>query len=300
VKRIGESVYRVKSENGSDTYDVSSTDLGWVCSCPDHKFRGVKCKHIFAVEILFALHKEVKVARIEPISIGCCIYCKSPSIVKDGLRYNKYETIQKFNCRGCGRHFRINLGFEKMHATPEMITSALQLYSTGESFRNIEKSLRLQGVKMSHVAIYKWVKTYVGLMHAYLEKTTPNVTDAWYADELHPEARGNSKYLFALMDDQIRFWVAQQVADTKYSSNIQPLLRHAKVIAGKRPNMFITDGASKFHDAFTKEFFTIANPRTRHISHIPLQGDHNINEMERMNGEVRDREKVMRGQIQPC
>ena len=50
-----------------------------------------------------------------------------------------------------------------------------------------------------------------------------------------------------------------------------------------------------FHDAFKKEFFTINNPRTRHISHIRLQGDHNNNKMERMNGEVRDREKAMSG-----
>jgi putative transposase len=293
VKRISESIYKVKSQNGNDDYDISSTDLGWVCSCPDHKFRGVKCKHIFAVEISFALHKEVELARIEPIDIGCCIYCKSPSIVKDGLRYNKYGAIQKFNCRTCNRYFTINLGFEKMHATPQMIRSALQLYFTGESFRNIQKFLRLQGVKMSHVAIYKRVKKYVSLMQAYLEKITPNVADAWRADELYLKVRGNPKYLFALMDDQTRFWVAQQVADTKYTSNIQPLLRHAKEIAGKRPNTFITDGAPNFHEAFMKEFFTIANPRSRHISHIRLQGDHNNNKMERMNGEVRDREKVM-------
>ena len=132
-------------------------------------------------------------------------------------------------------------------------------------------------------------------MKAYLEKITPNVADAWRADELYLKVRGNPKYLFALMDDQTRFWIAQQVADTKYTSNIRPLLQNAKEIAGKRPNTFITDGAPNFHHAFKKEFFTINNPRTRHISHIRLQGDHNNNKMERMNGEVRDREKVMRG-----
>ena len=35
--------------------------------------------------------------------------------------------------------------------------------------------------------------------------------------------------------------------------------------------------------------------RTEHIGHITIRGDHNNNKMERMNGEVRDREKVMRG-----
>ena len=175
-----------------------------------------------------------------------------------------------------------------------MITFALQLYFTGESFRNIQKFLKLQDVKITHVAIYKWIKKYVILMKAYLDKITPNVADAWRADELYIKIRGNPKYLFALMDDQTRFWIAQQVADTKYTSNIRPLFARAKEMTGKRPNTMITDGAANFHDAFNKEFWTRENPRTRHIQHIRLQGDHNNNKMERMN-EVRDREKVMRG-----
>jgi putative transposase len=54
-------------------------------------------------------------------------------------------------------------------------------------------------------------------------------------------------------------------------------------------------GAPNFHIAYNKEFFTLKKPRTRHIAHVRLQGDHNNNKMERMNGEIRDREKVMRG-----
>jgi hypothetical protein len=43
------------------------------------------------------------------------------------------------------------------------------------------------------------------------------------------------------------------------------------------------------------EFATLKHPKSRHIQHIRLQGDQNNNRMERLNGEVRDREKVMRG-----
>jgi transposase-like protein len=119
IKRISELVYNVKSQNGNGDYDVCSTDLGWVCSCSDHKFGGAKCKYVFAIEISFALRKEVEVARIEPIDRQCCIYRKSSWIVRDGLRHNRYGAIQKFNCRECNRYFTINLGFEKMHATPQ-------------------------------------------------------------------------------------------------------------------------------------------------------------------------------------
>ena len=69
----------------------------------------------------------------------------------------------------------------------------------------------------------------------------------------------------------------------------------SKRIAGKRPTAFITDGLPTYHLAFKKEFYSIKNPRSQHICHITLQGDHNNNKMERMNGEIRDREKTMRG-----
>jgi transposase-like protein len=36
-------------------------------------------------------------------------------------------------------------------------------------------------------------------------------------------------------------------------------------------------------------------PSCSHIRHIRLQGDRNNNKMERLNGEIRDREKTMRG-----
>ena len=183
IKRISELKYIVKSQNGNGGYDVCSTDLGGVCSCPDHKFRGVKCKHVFAVEISFALRKEVEVARIEPLDINCCIFCNSSNIVKDGLRHNKRGDIQKYECRDCNRYFTINLGFERMRATPQIITSALELYFTGESLRNVQKFLKLQGVSINHNTFYRWMKKYFGLMQSYLEKITPNVSDAWRADE---------------------------------------------------------------------------------------------------------------------
>ena len=132
-------------------------------------------------------------------------------------------------------------------------------------------------------------------MNKYLEQIKPNVSDIWRTDELYLKVKGDTKYLYALMDDQTRFWIAQQVADSKYSQDIQPLFKEGKQIAGRKPKVLISDGARNFHDAYRKEFYTLKNPRTKHIQQIRLQGDSHNNKMERMNGEVRDREKVMRG-----
>ena len=49
-------------------------------------------------------------------------------------------------------------------------------------------------------------------------------------------------------------------------------------------------------DAYMREFWTVKRRyKTLHIKHIHLQGDMNNNKMERLNGEFRDREKVVRG-----
>jgi putative transposase len=171
----------------------------------------------------------------------------------------------------------------------------MQLCFSGESFRNGKRFLELQGVKISHVAVYKWITKYVQLMGTYLDKLKPQVGNAWRTDELYVKVSGNLKYLYALMDNETRFWIAQQVSATKFIADVRPLFNKAKEIAGKRPNVLISDGAPNYNQAFKDQFFTRRLPRSGHIRHIRLRGDHNNNRMERLNGEVRDREKVMRG-----
>jgi putative transposase len=97
------------------------------------------------------------------------------------------------------------------------------------------------------------------------------------------------------MDDETRFGIAQQEAETKNNADITPLFSKGKEVAGVRPNTLISDGAPNFHTAFNRGLYTNKWPWTTHINHIRLQGDHNNNKMERMNIEIRDREKTMRG-----
>jgi transposase-like protein len=54
-----------------------------------------------------------------------------------------------------------------------------------------------------------------------------------------------------------------------------------------------------FAESFTKEFYTREKPQSRHISNITFKGQRNNNKMERLNGEFRDREKVVRGLKKP-
>ena len=299
VKCAVDGTYFVKSQSHSEEYQVMYGDSGWICSCCDHIYRGVQCKHIYAVEFSTLLREEVKKTTVQHVikllSSLNCKYCDSSNLIRWGVRHNKKSgDIQKYHCKDCKNYFTINAGFEGMHGTPQLITSAMQLYFTGESLRNVQKFLKLQGLKISHQTVWNWIKRYVSLMDGYLEKITPQVSNTWRTDELFLKVKGNTKYLYALMDDETRFWIAQQVADRKFTEDVRPLLKEGKLVAGKKPDMLISDGAMNFHDAYKKEYWSRIAPRTSHIRHIHIQGDHNNNKMERLNGEIRDREKTMR------
>jgi hypothetical protein len=51
------------------------------------------------------------------------------------------------------------------------------------------------------------------------------------------------------MEDDARFWIAQQIADKKYSSDIRMMYRNGVEKNGKEPNVLISDGANNFHQA---------------------------------------------------
>ncbi len=153
--------------------------------------------------------------------------------MKHGIRHNHGGDLQRFTCYDCQYRFTLNLGFEKMKATPQAITGAMQLYFTGESLRNVQRFLALHGVKISHVAVYKWIGKYVRLMEKYLEQVKPQVSETWRADELYLKVKGNLKYLFALMDDETRFWIAQEVSDGKETYDARRLFQKARELAGK-------------------------------------------------------------------
>ena len=294
--RISDNEYLVKSQSRESTvYSVRKMDTGWVCSCPDYQTRGVRCKHIFAVHFSQQIREEVrKNITIEPVEINGCLFCHSSNIVKTGIRRNKEYAIQRLKCHSCGRTFSLNIGFERMKHNPKAVTTAMQLYFSGESLRNTKEALKLMGVQVSHKTVYVWIKKYTNLMEEYLDKITPQVSDVWRTDELFIKVRGNLTYLFSMMDDETRFWISSMVADHKGVSDVRPMYRDAKEVAGKRPSVLISDGAPNFHTAFNKEFYSNKKD-SRHINHIHLKGDKNNNKMERLNGETRDREKVMRG-----
>jgi transposase-like protein len=133
-------------------------------------------------------------------------------------------------------------------------------------------------------------------MESYIDKIVPQVGGAWRADEIYVKVRGDLKYVFVMLDDETRYLIAHEVADRKEGHDASALLQKSKQVTQTKPKVFITDGLGSYAEAYQKEFWTVKRETgILHIKHIHLQKDYNNNKMERWNGKLRDREKVMRG-----
>jgi len=78
IKRIDSNTYEVLSQSGHGKYEVLKSSIDWMCQCPDHIYRGIKCKHIHAVLFSKSIRAEVAIRKISPINnLSECIYCHS-------------------------------------------------------------------------------------------------------------------------------------------------------------------------------------------------------------------------------
>lgn len=123
IKQMRIPTFKVRSQSGNGQYVVTN-GKGWDCTCPDHVYRGVECKHVFAVKFwlglkekigksdVFQLHREF----VEPTN---CRFCSSVEVIKWGYRKNKNLKVPRFKCKKCGLTFVVDEGFAKMRFDPK-------------------------------------------------------------------------------------------------------------------------------------------------------------------------------------
>ena len=289
--------FSVRSQTNPDKrYIVSRTNNGLVCECPDHQERKSDCKHI---KTTISIIKNNQCRRdnvfriIERALIKVCKYCDSGNLRKDGFRKNKSGKVRIMECLDCKKKFSDNFGFEKMRNDSRNITQAIQMYYQGMSTRDIECNFEMMGIDVDHSSIYDWICKYSIMVSDYLDEIIPRTSSRTMvrADEVWIKIAGNQDYLFASMDDDTRYWLASDVAETKFQHSADRLLELTKKKIGKSPTHFVTDGLQAYMKSSKKVF----GKKTNHVRHIHLKGDMNNNKMERLNGEIRDREKVFRG-----
>ena len=145
------------------------------------------------------------------------------------------------------------------------------------------------------MGVYKWLQKYGRIINVYIDQLEPELSQVWNADEMKVRCGGKWLWLWNVMDKNTRYLLATHVSENREASDARIAFIKAKKIAKEKPEVVITDGLHSYIEAFKKEFFTLRNPRTKHIAKAGIRARTNNNIIERLHGTIRERDKVMRG-----
>ena len=166
-------------------------DGRWCCTCPDHTYRKVECKHIWAVKLWLELRKKLETSKTQEGTVKCK-WCGSDKVIKYGHESGK----QVYKCKACNRKFVPDNEFRKLKYDPKIITTVLDLYFKGLSLRKIADHIKqFYGLKVSQICILKWIRKYIALMKEYVSDFIPQVGGKWHVDEMTVNVNGEYRWL---------------------------------------------------------------------------------------------------------
>lgn len=226
-----------------------------------------------------------------------CPKCKSTDMIKWGFRFNHTTKKRRYLCKKCGFTFTVDDGFWKTKKKREMITACLDLYMNGMSLRKVSnhtKQFSFDGV--SHSAIMKWLRKYSRMAQPFTESLPLTTCGVFHADEIFVKCNGEANYYWDLIDHETRFLVATNYSTERGVDGAKGLFEKARKRTDK-PNTVITDGLPAYVHTVYRGWFKNTYTKEEMVKHIRItkRNDYRNNIIERIQGTIRERIKVMRG-----
>ncbi len=310
IKRIKKNHYNVKSQSKNGYYDViKKYGFGWTCDCPNYEQYQSDCKHIYAVQYSIQLrlqaHHDINPDnKIQVSHVASCPNCQSFNVVKNGQRKCYKGNNQRYICKDCNHSFVMNRELSRLKANPDVICIAMDLYFKGNSLAKIKHHLKMfYKLEVSRPTIMRWVHKFSKILNEYSIKHTPQTGDIWNCDEMTINIRKdgvkkNYEWIWNLMDSDTRFLLASTITKKREIEDARGVLRQGKEQANGKPKVLITDGLQAYNDANKKEL-SKKTDKTIHFR-TPSKRKYFLNQnIERLNGTIRERLKVMRGTHSP-
>jgi transposase-like protein len=308
IEEADHNKWMVLSQTGTGYYWVYKINArSWTCTCPDFEKRQMACKHILAVQFSQRIkgyveadeeNERVKIQAEEDLK---CPKCGGFTVIKSGVRKTKYGEVQRYECQSCQKRFVVDKGFSKVKFDPNAILVTLDLYFKGVSLRKICDHLQqFHKIKVNPTTPMRWVKKYLKILSRYTEQYKAEVGSIWHSDEMTVfiKKEGEERYyewIWNVMDAQTRFLLACRVTQSRFIEDAKVPLMEARERADKRPLAVVTDGLQAYDQAITDVFYDRSAPmRDVHFQMGTFQTKPNNNILERLNGTIRERTKVMR------
>ena len=224
-----------------------------------------------------------------------CIFCKSKNIVKAGFRFNHTTKKQRWKCNSCKRFFVVEDGFWKMKHKREVITNCLDLYMNGMSLRKIKGHFnQFSDYQISHQSILNWIRKYAVLLKElkdYHQKFNLDLSGVYHADEIFVKCKKEQHYFFDMIDKGTRMLISTYYSTKRDSKSAKILFLKAK----HKPLTLFTDSLQGYKKAYRKVWGGKTRKDDKQV-YIRLKAseDKRNNIVERIQGTIRERIKVMR------
>lgn len=216
-----------------------------------------------------------------------CKHCGSPDVVKFGT----FNGIQRYWCKDCKRKFVADK-LPKMKTPTNHISAALSCYFGGMPLDAVQRHLHQQfNAYYSEMGIYNWVKRFSKEAVNKIKDFKPIVGDTWIADETVLKAGGKKVWFFDVIDKKTRYLLGSRLATSRTIKEAALVMKEARQRAGKSPKRIITDKLAAYIDGIEYVF----GGDTKHIQSKPFTDVNSTNIIERFQGTLKDRTKVIRG-----
>ena len=256
--------------------------------------RESKNKPIITAEDVAKLMKEgVPVARMEaehytkPQAIRCP-RCSSLDVMKYGVK----NGIQEYLCSRCKRKFTArDLPFG-MRTPIDQIGASLTMYYNGLSLADIAQYLKqTHNNPVDRSTVYHWLIKFTREAVKVFEPIKPKVSDTWIADETTIKFADKLYWIWDIIDRDARFLLASFLSPNRGTREAKALMELASQRAGKAPRWIITDKLKAYIDGIELVF----GAETKHLQTSPFGGADSTNIIERFQGTIKERTKVLWG-----
>jgi putative transposase len=217
-----------------------------------------------------------------------CKYCNSTNTKKFGT----FNGIQRYYCNDCNRKFVPNTALPYMQTPVEQVALALSLYYDGLSLNAIRRNLKqAYGIYPSSSTVYGWITRFTKEAIDKTKDIKPELGWVWLADETMIEIDGVKHWLWDIIDVKTRFLIASHISLKRTVDDAIMIMHKANRRAGKYPKVIMTDSLNAYLDGISLSF----GNQTRHLRTKKFAVKPNNNLIERMQGTIKGRTKVMRG-----
>lgn len=188
-----------------------------------------------------------------------CKYCHSSNVE----RYGRFNEVQLYRCNSCGRKFGAGKDLPGRQATIDIIAGALNCFYAGMSYPNIVNNIKqLTDKEFTKVTIKNWIVQFTDNALHKTRELHPEVGLNWIVNGFELGIGTKKVWYWDVMDVDTCFLLATDTDQYFTADHVAAIIQRAISVAGKYPEVVVTDSTKLYADAIKAEFGT----RFQHIT----------------------------------